>query len=145
MEFQCHWSIKSYGMKAQPRYFWGWYLIWALLDIWYWVLRILHTVFGFTRLGNKNRGLVCDPTVCLHDFQCKLSLLSKLCKKYVGINYHYVSASTFTLSSLPPSLPLLCLLCAWSELFLSFHRQRKNIEKSKTRASSVEIYITIET
>ena len=75
-------------MKAQTRHFGEGGIIRALLAILFRVLRILYIVLGVMRLGGKKLGLVRDPTVSLHVFQCKLSLSSKLCKLYVGINHN---------------------------------------------------------
>ena len=62
------------------------------------------------RLGREKLvyyGILRQPYVFLNASSRKLSLSSKLCKQYVGINYNYnnyVTAATFTLSYLPPGL-----------------------------------------
>ena len=73
-------------------------------------------VFWVMGLGLGGGG-VRDPTVSLHVFQCKLSLLYKLCNQYVDINDNLVYAATFTLSSLPTSPWCACCVHAQNHFF----------------------------
>ena len=76
---------------------------------------VVHS-FGVMRLG-LGGGLVQYPTVSLYVFQCKLSLLYKLCNQYVGVNDNLVYAATFTLSSLPTSPWCACCVHAQNHFF----------------------------
>ena len=70
----------------------------------------LYILFGVMSLGQKNEayyGILRQPYVIFNKNSRKLSLSSKLCNQYMGINNNYnnwVTVANFTLSSLPPEL-----------------------------------------
>ena len=109
-------------MRHQAKTNWGGHLIRAVLAILYQVLHIFYRVFWDIRQGRKIYGFIGYHTKALHGFQLNKQKINPLV--YVvwiisGQEEQLELCSNFTC----PPPPLVCLLCARSDLISSLHRQ----------------------